>query len=117
MIEGVGDMLPSIIAFFFMERIMRENKYQAGLIRRIETRFKGSVCIKNDANLRQGIPDLTVLWGRAWFILESKGYEGAPSQPNQSWYIERFNEMSFAAVIHPGNEEEIFREIERTLQP
>ena len=110
-------MLPSIIAFFFMERIMRENSYQAGLIKRIEVRFEGSVCIKNDANLRQGIPDLTVLWGRTWFVLESKAYKGAPSQPNQAWYIDRFNEMCFAAVICPENEEDIFREIERTLQP
>ena len=40
----------------------RENKFQAKLIKDIESRFPGCIVIKNDANYIQGIPDLTVLY-------------------------------------------------------
>lgn len=93
-----------------------ENAYQAGLIKRIEARFPGCLILKNDPNYRQGILDLQVLVGWFWGMLEVKAYRNAPSRPNQSWYVERLHEMSFAAVIYPENEEEVLDEFEATLR-
>ena len=93
-----------------------EAAYQTGLIKRIQDRFPGSVVLKNDPNYRQGILDLTVLIGWFWGMFEVKAYRGAPSRPNQMWYVERMNEMSFAAIIYPENEEEVLNEFERTLR-
>jgi hypothetical protein len=84
-----------------------ENQYQAKLIRRLKQMFPGIEILKNDANLRQGILDLTLLWEDVWAMLEVKAYEGAEERPNQGYYVNRFNRMSFAAFIYPENEEEV----------
>jgi hypothetical protein len=95
---------------------MRENAYQAALRGRIEDRLPGSLIIKNDPNLRQGISDLLVLFGRRWGALEVKISRNAPSRPNQGYYVRLLDEMSFAAIIYPENEEEILGELERALR-
>jgi len=86
---------------------MLERTYQAKLIKKLHRQFPGCVIEKADANYQQGTLDLTVYWGHRWAKLEVKAYEGAPERPNQAYFVEMFNRMSFAAFIHPGNEEEI----------
>ncbi len=95
---------------------MRENAYQAQLIKRIEERLTGCIILKNDPNLRQGICDLTVLFGPHWAMLEVKPSIKAKEQPNQAYYVELLNEMGFAAIISPENEEDILDELEHSLR-
>ena len=94
---------------------MRESQYQAGLIKRIERLLPGCLVLKNDSDYLQGIPDLTVLWGKNWAVLEVKASEGAPFQPNQKYYLDWLITMSFTAVIFPENEEEVLRELQRAF--
>lgn len=96
---------------------MAEGKYQAGLIKRIRSRFPGCVIIKNDTGYMQGIPDLLVLCRDRWAVLEVKDHEDAPLRPNQDYYVRILNEMSFAAFIYPSNEEDVLRELERAFKP
>lgn len=84
-----------------------ETRYQRDLIKRIEARFHGSRVLKNDPTRIQGIPDLLVLWGPNWAMLETKIRDSADIQPNQEFYISLFNEMSFASFIWPEIEEEV----------
>lgn len=93
-----------------------ESRYQAELRKRIEDRLPGSLIVKNDPNLRQGISDLLVLFGRRWGALEVKASRTAPGRPNQGYYVNLLNEMSYAAIIYPENEEEILGELERALR-
>lgn len=86
---------------------MLESKYQGQLIKKIRRRLPGCVVFKNDTGYMQGIPDLTVLYLSHWAVLEVKAYEDAPLQPNQEWYVDKLNGMSFAAFIYPENEEEV----------
>lgn len=92
-----------------------ERKYQAGLIKRLKAHFPGLVIMKNDPTYIQGIPDLTLLRGSKWAMLETKRSEKAPHRPNQDYYICLFNTMSYAAFIYPENEEEIIRDLEHAL--
>lgn len=92
---------------------MRENKYQAYLIVKLRKEFPGCFILKNDPAYIQGVPDLTVLFGRCWVMLEVKTSENAPEQPNQRYYVEMLNEMSYAAFIYPSNEEDVFRELQQ----
>lgn len=85
----------------------REGRYKTLLAKRIEELFPGSMVLRLDPSSLQGVPDLLVLWGRHWATLEGKMYEGAPTEPNQPYYVELMNSMSFSAFIHPDNEEEI----------
>ena len=96
---------------------MLERNYQARLIRRLRREFPGCVVLKNDTDYLQGIPDLTILYRSTWAVLEVKASANATAQPNQAFYIEQLNDMSFAAFIYPENEEEVIRELQRTFQP
>ena len=49
-------------------------------------------------------------------MLEIKNDDDAPHQPNQDYYVEKLNSMSFAAFINPGNKEAVLDEMERSLK-
>ena len=86
---------------------MRENKYQADLIKRIKERFPGCQVLKNDPGHQQGMLDLTILYGEWWAALEVKASANAQHQPNQDYYVHHLGSMGFASFIYPENEEEV----------
>lgn len=94
---------------------MAESVYQKKLIRRLRRMFPGCEVLKNDEQYRQGILDLSIFWGPHWAMLEVKDHEGASMQPNQQYYIDRFNKMSFAAKIYPENEEEVLAALQEAF--
>ncbi len=96
-----------ILSFCFSGGYMKESKFQHELIQTIKDRFPGSIVMKNDAKYIQGIPDLTVLYKDNWATLECKNRNGASHQPNQDYYVNKMNEMSFSAFVSPENVEEI----------
>jgi len=91
---------------------MREATYQAQLVKVLRDLFPGCVIIKNDPEYLQGIPDLIILFGRSWAMLEVKASRHAPNRPNQDYYIDMLGEMSFAAFIYPENEEEVLHALQ-----
>ena len=92
-----------------------ERKYQRELIGRIRSRFPGCKVFKNDPLQEQGIPDLLILHGGRWAMLEVKMDDSSPTQPNQAHHVAAYNDMSYAAFIHPGNEEEILNDLQSTF--
>ena len=95
---------------------MREGAYQARVIQRIREEFPGSVILKNDSSYLQGIPDLSVFNGERWGMLEVKARWDSPCRPNQEYYVDILNRMSYASFVYPENEEEVFYELQRTFQ-
>ena len=96
---------------------MLESKFQKELIDDIKTMFPGSIILKNDPNYIQGIPDLTVFHGNKWATLEVKKSETASHQPNQDYYVDIMNNMSYSAFVYPENKEEVLNDLERALRP
>ena len=94
---------------------MRENKFQAKLIKEIESRLPGCLVLKNDANYIQGIPDLSVFYKDRWAFLECKKSSTAEHQYNQDDYIEYAQQNSFGAFIYPENKEAVLNELQRAL--
>lgn len=94
---------------------MLERDYQKKLVKKLKDTFPGCYVIKNDAQLKQGIPDILVLYKDKWVALEVKQSENAHHQPNQDYNVERMNEMSYAAFIYPENEEKIFSQLEEVF--
>lgn len=86
---------------------MLESVYQGRLIKKLHIWFPGCQILKNDSSYLQGIPDLTLLYGPYWAWLEVKPSVDAPQQPNQEYYIDWAQRMSFGAFIYPENEEEV----------
>ena len=95
---------------------MLERDFQKNLIQELKERFPGCMVMKNDSSYIQGIPDLTVLYRDRWVVLELKRASGSSRRPNQSFYVEKLNEMSYAAYIHPGNKEQVLDEVQRSFK-
>lgn len=90
----------------------RENQFQSELIKELKARFPGCVILKNDPLYLQGFPDLTVFYGNKWAVLECKRSEKESHQPNQDYYVNYLNDMSYSAFIFPENKEDVLRELE-----
>ena len=95
---------------------MRESKFQAELIKELKTRLPGCIVLKNDPTYIQGIPDLLILYKDKWASLECKKNAMASAQPNQSYYVEQMNEMSFSSFIYPENKEEVLDGLQSALR-
>lgn len=94
----------------------KESAFQKGLINDLKKRFPGCMVLKNDPNYIQGIPDLLVLYEGRWAALECKKAKQASHQPNQDYYVERMNEMSFSRFIYPENKENVLDELQQSFQ-
>lgn len=86
---------------------MLENRFQANLIKELKEMFVGCIVMKNDSSYIQGIPDLLVLYNDKWAALECKKNAWAARRPNQEYYVELMDEMSFASFIYPENKDEV----------
>lgn len=94
---------------------MAERDYQSRLIKKLKKRYVGCVILKNDPNYIQGFPDICILFGPAWGVLEVKDSEDAPSRPNQEYYVNMLHEMSYSSFICPENEEDVLYELDFAL--
>lgn len=83
------------------------------LITRLQDEFKGCIIVKNNPNWIQGIPDILVLYNDKWAALECKRNCRASHRPNQDYYVNRMDEMSFASFIFPENEEFVMNRLKK----
>ena len=88
-----------------------ERDFQANLIKELKDRFDGCIVTKLDSSNVQGIPDILVLYKDKWATLECKKSAGAKKQPNQQYYVQRMNTMSFSRFIYPENKEEVLNDL------
>lgn len=95
---------------------MLERNFQASLIRELKDIFPGCIIVKNDPEYLQGFPDLTIFFGEHWALLECKRSENDPHRPNQDYYINKADEMSFARFIYPENKEEVLYELQQAFR-
>lgn len=97
---------------------MRENEFQPEVIKELYRMFPDCFVMKNDANYRQGFPDLTVFIGPYYILLECKKSkkEMRDPRPNQDYYVDAVNAMGgFARFIYPENKEAVLNEIRQTF--
>lgn len=96
---------------------MRESQFQSKLKNELKELFPGCIVLKNDANYLQGFPDLTILYNNNWAVLECKKSLHEPFQPNQDYYLELLDHMSFASMICPENKEAVLYELQQAFTP
>lgn len=94
----------------------KENEYQSNLIEKLQFIFPTAIIMKQDPNYKQGIPDLAIFYGSKWATLECKKSKDAPAQPNQPYYVETMNRMSFSRFIYPENEEEVLNDLQSAFR-
>ena len=93
-----------------------ERDFQGQLIKDIKQMFPGCIVMKNDSSYIQGIPDLLILYKDKWASLECKNKANAKKRPNQEYYVDKMNEMSFSSFIFPENKEVTLSELRKTFE-
>lgn len=93
-----------------------ERSFQSDLIKDLNKLFPGCLVMKLDSSYIQGIPDLLILFKDRWAILECKKSVKAKKQPNQPYYVELLNTMSFSRFIYPENKEEVLHDLQQAFE-
>ena len=93
-----------------------ESGFQDDLREDLYDLFPGCMVMKLDSSYIQGIPDLLILYEDKWAVLECKKSANARRQPNQKYYVDKMNDMSFAAFIYPENKEEVLYDLQRAFE-
>ena len=86
---------------------MLENRFKTNLVREIKEMLPGCMVLHLDPNEIQGIPDLLILHRNKWAVLEGKKNATASHRPNQDYYVDLMDRMSFASFIFPENKDEV----------
>ena len=82
-----------------------ESGFQDRLRDELEDLFPGCMIFKMDQI--QGIPDLLILYRDKWASLECKKSSRAARRPNQEYYVDIMDKMSFSSFIFPENKDEV----------
>lgn len=86
-----------------------ESGFQDKLRDELKELFPGCLIFKMDQI--QGIPDLLILYGRKWASLECKKSARASRRPNQEYYVDLMDRMSFSSFIYPENKDAVLDEL------
>lgn len=94
-----------------------ESDFQHHIITRLESMIGSNGYVLNlDGSYIQGFPDILVLYKGRWAALECKRSRSTPRQPNQDYYVNDLDRLSFAAFIYPKNEEEVIHDLQQALR-
>lgn len=95
---------------------MKENKFQSDLKKELKKRYPGCIVTKLDSGDIQGIPDLLILYKDKWATLENKQNAKASKRPNQEYYVDKMNSMSFSRFIYPENKDIVLEELDEIFK-
>ena len=94
----------------------RESQFQKELMDEIKAKYPGCLIMKNDSRYIQGIPDWIILYKDKWAVLEAKRDKNAKKQPNQPYYVEKLDGMSFSRFVYPENKDEVLRDLAKIFE-
>lgn len=100
-----------------MARLTPEGKFKEKLRADLESMFPGIFILIGNSQVVTGIPDWILFYNDRWAMLEAKASETASKQPNQPYYVDMFNAMSFAAFVYPENKEHVLHELQLFFTP
>ena len=93
-----------------------EREFQSTLIKELKDLFPGCLVMKLDSGYIQGIPDLLILFKNKWATLENKKSANSHKQPNQEYYVDLMNDMSFSRFIYPENKDEVIEDLKQLFK-
>ena len=92
-----------------------ESVIQASIIKELERQYPGAVVLKTDPSYIQGFPDLLFLQNSFWAALEVKRAQNSARQPNQGYWVDRLDRLSFSRFIYPSNLDKVFNALDDAL--
>lgn len=94
----------------------KESEFQKNLKKELKTLFPGCIITKLDSGDIQGIPDLLILYKDKWATLENKRNAKASKRPNQEYYVDKMDEMSFSRFIYPENKDIVLEDLKKKFR-
>lgn len=94
-----------------------ESRFQHDLILELRDMFPDCIILMGNASYLQGVPDILILWHNMWAALECKDRRSSRTEPNQKYYVEMMDRMSFAAFIYPENREIVLNDLQHAFRP
>lgn len=88
-----------------------KKKFKDDFGKRMEKHDQQYDIIENKSQRRSTL-DTIFLGRRVWAALEFKKEKGASEQPNQDYYVDKWNKLSYARIVYPDNAEEVLDELE-----
>jgi hypothetical protein len=82
-----------------------ESGIQDDIVKDIKALLPG--CMVSKVEFFQGCPDLIILYRDKWATLETKRGTQSVRQPNQDYYVDLMDGMSFACFVYPENKDEV----------
>ena len=93
-----------------------EQKYYNNvLLPELVVYFPEAEIIRVDPSTNRGKPDYIILNGKRWAALETKRSPTAGIQPNQEYWVNLFNDMSYASFVYPENQKRVIAELRGVL--
>lgn len=89
----------------------KESQFQKEFLDEFRENHPGCVILKNDSSYIQGFPDWTILHKDKWAVLEMKKEKNAKKQPNQEYYVNKLDSMSYSSFVYPENAREVMEEL------
>ena len=89
----------------------KESQFQKEFLDEFREHHPGCVILKNDSSYIQGFPDWTILHKDKWAVLEMKKEKNAKKQPNQEYYVNKLDGMSYSSFVYPENAREVMEEL------
>lgn len=94
----------------------KESEFQKNLKKELKSLFPGCIITKLDSGDIQGIPDLLILYKDKWATLENKRNAKASKRPNQEYYVDKMDEMSFSRFIYPENKDTVLEDLKKKFR-
>ena len=92
-----------------------ESTIQAAIIKELEEQYPGAVVLKTDPSYIQGFPDLLFLQNSFWAALEVKRARNSVRRPNQGYWVDKLDQLSFSRFIYPANVNDVLEELDDAL--
>ncbi len=93
----------------------KEGAFQTSFRKNLLTLFPNGIVCKLDSSYVQGIPDLLLLWEDRWAVFEVKRSANETKRPNQEYYVDLLNSLSFSAFVYPENEREVLDALQQAF--
>lgn len=92
-----------------------ESDFQKYFREALESILPGCIILKNDPTLRQGFPDLILLYKNKYAVFEMKRNSKSSKRPNQQYYIDYLGQWVIARIVSPENYKEVLNEVQRSF--
>lgn len=93
-----------------------ESEFRSRLIEDLHDLFPECIVVINNPNYIQGFPDILILFEDMWAALETKKESNSSHRPNQDYYVDMLNQMSYASFVNPENKERVLDELQQAFR-